>query len=191
MEILFIVLLGAATFGVCFLFDKGLKGIFRNKAQHKTGLSVRLNPHYGGAGVILLALGIAAVISGLDNSKVLILCGSIVMLVGIGLGVYYLSFGVYYDEESFLLTTVGKKSKTYRFQDIQGQKLYQITGGSIMVELYLTDGRTVSFQSNMKGIYPFLDAAFHGWCRQKNLTVDDCPFYDPRNSCWFPTMEDV
>ena len=191
MEFVLILLLGAVTFGVCYLLDKGLKAIFRNKPQHKTGLSVRLNPHYGGAGLILLVLGIAAIISGLGNSKVLLFCGSIVLLLGVGLGVYYLSFGVYYDADSFLLTTIGKKSATYRFADIQGQKLYQVTGGSTLVELYLSDGRTVSLQSNMKGVYPFLDAAFNGWCRQKNITIDDCPFYDPRNSCWFPTMEDV
>ncbi len=191
MEFLFILLLGAVTFGVCYLLDKGLTVIFRNKPQHKTGLSVRLNPHYGGAGLILLALGIAAVISGLGNSKVLLLCGSIVILLGVGLGVYYLSFGVYYDEDSFLLTTIGKKSAMYRFEDIQGQKLYQVTGGSTLVELYLSDGRTVSLQSNMKGVYPFLDAAFYGWCRQKNITAEDCAFHDPSNSCWFPNMEEV
>lgn len=191
MEFLFILLLGAVTFGICYLLDKGLAGIFRNKPQHKTGLSVRLNPHYGGAGLILLTLGIAAVISGLGNSKILLLCGSIVILLGVGLGVYYLSFGVYYDEDSFLLATIGKKSVTYRFADIQGQKLYQVTGGSTLVELYLSDGRTVSLQSNMKGVYPFLDAAFHGWCRQKDIAAEDCAFHDPSNSCWFPTMEEV
>ena len=56
MEFVLVLLIGAVTFGVCYLLDKGLKAIFRNKPQHKTGLSVRLNPHYGGAAVILLAL---------------------------------------------------------------------------------------------------------------------------------------
>ena len=51
MDILAILLIGAVTFGVCFLMDKGFTGIFRNKKQHKSGLSVRLSQHYGGSGV--------------------------------------------------------------------------------------------------------------------------------------------
>ena len=190
MYILVILLLGGATFGVCFLFDKGLTGVFRNKPQHKTGLSVRLSQHYGGAGLILAVLGLAAVFKGLESSKMLLICGIIVILMGLGLIVYYMSFGVYYDSNSFILTTFGKKSTTYSFADIQGQRLYRVSGGHVMVELFLKDGRSVGLQSNMKGIYPFLDAAFAGWCRQKGLTAEECTFHDPGNSCWFPSMEE-
>lgn len=190
MYILVIFLLGGATFGLCYLFDKGLTGVFRGKPQHKTGLSVRLSQHYGGAGLVLTVLGLAALFKGLEDSKMLLFCGVFVILMGLGLVVYYMSFGVYYDKESFILTTFGKKSTTYSFGDIQGQRLYRVTGGSVMVELLLKDGRSVGLQSNMKGIYPFLDAAFAGWCRQKGLTAEECTFHDPRNSCWFPNIEE-
>lgn len=189
MEFLLILMIGAATFGVCFLLDKAFTGVFRSKPQHKSGQSVRLSQHYGGAGVILGLLGLLAVIQSAE-SKLLLICGSFVILLGIGLIVYYLSFGIYYDVDSLILTTFGKKSKVYSYADIQGQKLYRITGGSIVIELYFKDGRTVSLQSTMKGVYPFLDAAFAGWCRQTDTSKENCPFHDPANSCWFPSMEE-
>lgn len=189
MGILAILLVGAVTFGVCFAFDKVFKGVFRNKKQHKTGRFVRLSQHYGGAGVVLGILGLVAIFEGLKDSVVLLVGGCMVLLLGIALVVYYLSFGIYYDEESFILSTIGKKSKTYSFSDIQGQRLYQITGGSVIVELHLRDGRTVGLQSTMKGAYPFLDTAIEGWCRQNGMQRESCDFYDPSASRWFPEVE--
>ena len=49
--------------------------------------------------------------------------------------------------------------------------------------------KTVSLQSTMDGVYPFLDAAFSGWCRQKGLAEDQCDFHDPSKSWWFPHEE--
>lgn len=190
MDILVILLVGAVTFGTCFLLDKGFTKAFRSKPQHKSGLSVRLSQHFGGVGLVLMLLGVLAVFHGWGSSTLLLMCGGFVAVLGIALIVYYLSFGIYYDKDSFLLTTFGKKGTTYSYADIQGQKLYQVTGGSIMVELYLRDGRTVALQSTMKGVYPFLDAAFDGWCRQRGMKWEECPFHDPQNSCWFPSMEE-
>lgn len=190
MGLLMILLVGAVTFGVCFLLDKAFTGTFRSKPQHKSGLSVRLSQHYGGGGLVLALLGMLAVFQGWESSKLLLFCGGFVAVLGAALIVYYLSFGIYYDEASMILTTFGKKSKVYAYGDIQGQKLYRITGGNVVIELYFQDGRTVSLQSNMKGVYPFLDTAFAGWCRQKNLQPQDCKFHDSANSCWFPSVEE-
>lgn len=187
---MYIILIGAATLGLCFLIDKGFTAVFRGKSQHRTGLSVRLSQHYGGAGIILFLLGLVAIFSGWSASTLLLVGGILVTLLGIALVVYYMTFSIYYDSDSLILTTIGKKSKVYSFGDIQGQRLYQVTGGGTMIELYFRDGRTVALQSTMKGIYPFLDTAFAGWCRQKNIKWEDCPFHDPQNSCWFPSMEE-
>lgn len=189
MDILVILLIGAVTFGICFLMDKGFTGIFRNKKQHKTGLSVRLSQHYGGAGVVLGILGLIAIFEGVKDSTILLVGGCFVLLLGIALLVYYVSFGIYYDGDSFILSNIGKKSAVYSFSDIQGQRLYQITGGSILVELHLRDGRTVGLQSTMKGVYPFLDTAFEGWCRQNGKDREGCDFHDPSQSHWFPEVE--
>ena len=65
-----------------------------------------------------------------------------------------------------------------------------ITGGNIVVELTMDTGSTVSLQSTMDGVYPFLDAAFSAWCRQKGIREADCPFHDPSKSWWFPHEEE-
>ena len=191
MGFLGIIVMAAATFGVCFLLDKGLTKVFRGTQQHKTGLSVRLSKRYGSGGLLLVVLGLAAVFSGVTNGKVLLVGGIFVALLGIGLIVYYMSFGIYYDADSFVLTTFGRKSVTYAFRDIRAQQLYTVTGGSTLIELHLRSGRTVSLQSTMTGVYPFLDAAFASWCRQTGRNPEDCPFHDPANSRWFPGLEEM
>ena len=185
-----VLIVVALTFGVCFLVDKGFSKVFRGKAQHQTGLSVRLNKKYGAFGLILMALGVAAIFSGINGSgTVLIAGGGLVLLVGVGLLVYYMTFGVFYDESSFVLTTFGKRSTTYRFGQIRGQLLYNASG-NILIELHMEDGRTVGLQAGMTGVYPFLDTAFSGWCRQRGIDPEKCEFHNTENSLWFPMMEE-
>ena len=188
MQIFAILIMAALIFGICYLFDKGFQKTFRGKPQHKSGLSIRPNKRYATFGIILIILGLAALFSSAD-SIVLLLGGILILVMAIGLIVYYMTFGIYYDEDSFLYTTFGKKSMEYRYQDIKSQQLYVIQGGNVVIELHMADGKAVSVQSAMLGVYAFLDTAFAGWCRQKGINSDDCSFYDPANSCWFPTEE--
>ena len=184
-----IILVAVVTFGICYLFDKGFQKYFRNKKQHRSGLAVRLNKMYSIAGVLLSVLGVIAVANGTVENNILLYGGILVLLVGVSLCIYHLSFGIFYDEDSFVYTAFGKKDITYRYRDILTQKLYVITGGSIVVELHMTDGKAVSVQSNMNGAYPFLDAAFNGWCRQKGVEPESCQFHDPANHLWFPSED--
>ena len=177
------------VFGICRLVDKGFQKLFRNKAEHLSGLAVRVNKRYGVFGIILSAIGIAAMVSGAGEDKVLLWGGLIVLLLGVSFAVYYLSFGIFYGEDSFLVSSLGKKSDAYRYSDIEGQKLYLITGGNIVVELQMRGGKTVSLQSTMDGVYPFLDTAFAGWCLQTGRDPQSCDFHDPSQSCWFPSVE--
>ena len=179
----------AAVFGLCYFFDKGFQKLFRNKKQHRSGLAVHLNKMYSIAGVLLSVLGVIAMVNGAIENKTLLYGGIVVLILGIGLCIYYLSFGIFYDADSFVYTAFGKKDITYRYCDIRTQKLYIITGGSVVVELHLADGTTVSVQSTMNGAYPFLDAAFSGWCSQKNIAPEACEFYDPANHLWFPSED--
>lgn len=189
MGFLAVALVAAATFALCYGIDKGFTGIFRGKTQHKTGLSVRLNKRYGVIGILLMVLGAAAILSGLSQSKLLAWGGAFLVLVGACFTVYYMTFGLFYDRESFILTTFGKKSTTYRFGQIRGQQLYSASG-NIAIELHLDDGRTVNLMADMEGVYPFLDAAFSGWCAQKGIEPEACTFHDPSNSCWFPGVQE-
>ena len=188
MQIFAILIVAALVFGICYLFDKGFQKSFRNKPQHKSGLSIRPNKRYATFGLILIILGLAAVFASAGNMMLLI-GGIVILVMAIGLIVYYMTFGIFYDEDSFIYTTFGKKSIEYRYQDIKFQQLYIIQGGNVVIELHMTDGNAVSVQSAMLGVYAFLDTAFAGWCRQKGIDSDDCSFYDPANSCWFPTEE--
>ena len=189
MKIAAIIIIAAVTFGICFLVDKGFTKLFRNREQHKSGLAVKLNKRYATIGLILAFLGTAAIFTGLKEGKALLIGGIVVVLMGIGLIVYYLTFGVYYDDNSFILASFGKKSETYSFRDIKEQRLYTVTGGSSVIELHLTDGRALSLHSTMEGTYPFLDHAFYAWCRQTGRNPEECDFHDPSKSCWFPGVE--
>ena len=191
MTFFLILLIAAAVFGLCFAVDKAFAKLFRNKAQHRSGMAVRANKRYGLFGVILSVLGIMAVCVGIADGPVLLWGGIVVLLMGAALAVYYLSFGVFYDGETFLLSRFGKKEVTYRFSDIKGQKLYMVQGGNVIIELHMADGSTVSLQSTMDGVYPFLDTAFAAWCMQTGRDPQSCDFHDPSQSLWFPTVEET
>jgi len=186
-----ILIIAAIIFGICYLVDKAFSKLFRSKAQHRSGKAVRANKRYGVFGVALIVLGIMAICVGITDGPVLLWGGVFVLLMGIGLAVYYLSFGIFYDSESFLLQRFGKKDQTYFYKDIVGQKLYLVQGGNIVVELHMTDGSAVSVQSVFDGVYPFLDAAFARWCEQTGRDPESCDFHDPSQSLWFPTVEEV
>ena len=189
MELIPILLIAAATFGICLLADRIFTKFFRGTPQHKSGKSVRLNRHVGGIGTVLFVLGLLGVLTGLGGGWLLLCGGIVVALTGAALVVYYLSFGIYYDETGFVLTTFGKRSRFYAYRDIKAQQLY-ITSGKTVVELHMADGRTVQLQQGMTGCYTFLDKAFDRWLLEKGLTKEACPFFDPDNSCWFPPLED-
>lgn len=184
------LLVAAVVFGVCWLLDRGFSRVFRGKAQHRTGLSVRLNRRYASIGLVVAVLGIAALLQGTAAGWLLPAAGGLLLVVGLCLVIYYMTFGVFYDRDSFVLTTFGKKSVVYRYSQIRCQQLYN-SYGNILIELELADGRVLQLQSGMTGVYPFLDTAFEGWLRQKGISEADCPFHDPDNSCWFPTQEEL
>ena len=186
-----ILLVAALVFGICYLVDKAFAKLFRSKAQHRSGKAVRANKRYGIFGVILTVLGIMAICVGITDGPVLIWGGIIVLLMGVAMAVYYLSFGIFYDGESFLLCRFGKKDVNYYYKDIVGQKLDLIQGGNVVVELHMADGSAVSVQSAFDGVYPFLDTAFAAWCLQTGRDMQSCDFHDPSQSLWFPTVEEV
>ena len=190
MEFVLIILVAALVFGVCYLLDKSFAKAFRSKAQHRSGMAVRVNKQYGVFGVGLSVIGILAVCVGITGGPVLLIGGILVLLMGICLGVYYLTHGIFYDGDSFLVSSFRKKDQVYYYRSIKAQKLYLIQGGSVVIELHMEDGSAVSLQSTMDGVYLFLDTAFAGWCLQKGIDPQGCDFYDPSKSWWFPHEEE-
>ncbi len=184
-------IIGALFFGLCYGVDKLFTKLFRGTVQHRSGLCVKVNKYYAVVGIVVFLLGLTALFSGIGAKDTALTAGSCVLLaVGICAVTYYLTFGIYYDADSFLISTFGRKNRTYAYGDIKAQQLYQ-SGRNIMLDLYMRDGKTVSLQLSMKGVIGFLDKAFAGWCRQQGLDPDSCSFHDPDNSCWFPQMEDL
>ena len=185
-----VILLIAAMFGLCFLVDKGFTKAFRGSAQHRSGLSVRQNKRYATVGFPIFVIGLAAVVTAAGN-KALMIGGLILAVLGMGRVVFYLSFGIYYDEDSFLVESFGKKRKVYFYKDIVHQQMYVLQGGGTIVELHMQDGSAVQLVSIMPDYDKFLHYAFARWCEAKGLQPENCPFHDTANSCWFPEKEDA
>ena len=189
MDFIVIALLAAVTFGICFIADKGFQKAFRSRQQHRSGKAVRLTKKYGAFGMMLVMLGVAGSLAGLQGSWALVVGSVVITLVGVGLITYYLTFGIYYDGESFLYSAFGKKDATYRHGQISHQQLYVLQGGSALLELHMTDGSAVPVQLSLDGAEDFLNTAFLGWVQQNNIDIRDTHFHDPQNSCWFPSRE--
>ena len=60
MPVFALLILAAATFGLCFLADRLFTKLFRNHRQHRSGKSVRANSRYAAFGIILSVIGLAA-----------------------------------------------------------------------------------------------------------------------------------
>ena len=185
-----LLILAAAVFACCFAVDKGFQKLFRGRPEHQSGLAVKHKKRAAVFGLILTVLGIAGILTGIGGDLSMVIMSAVVLLMGVALIVYYLSFGIYYDDQTFLLSTLGKQSKARRYEEIRAQKLYVIQGGSALVELHMTDGSTLSVQTTMDGALAFLDYAFARWCHQKGIDSDDCDFHDPSSLQWFPAVEE-
>ena len=190
MQLAPMIVIAALCFGFFYFLDKSFTRLFRSKQQHRSGLAVRASKTYGLFGIGMGILGILGICAGFSNLMTLIL-GIVVLALGIGLGVYYLSFGIFYDGETFLISRFGRKNTIHSYKEIIGQRLYLVQGGSLIIELHLTDGSAVSIQSTMDGVTLFLDTAFAGWCIQTGTDPGSCDFHDPGQSLWFPTVEEV
>lgn len=183
------LILAAAVFGLCYVLDKGFTKLFRGKQQHKSGLAVKHNKRAALFGLVLAVLGIAGILAGLTGGGGLLILSVLVLLMAAALIAYYLSFGIYYDKESFLVSSFGKKDVTYRYGDIREQQRFVIQGGAVLIQLLMTDGTAVSIQNTMEGAHPFLDYAFARWCEQTGMDPEECDFHDPSQHRWFPEEE--
>ena len=191
MEYVLIILTAGVVIGLCFLVDFLFKKLFRSQAQHMSGLAVRLHKRYGTFGLLMMILGVVALIAGIngDMGKWLFIAGgSLIVLVGAFLVVYYLSTGIFYDDDGFIYTSLTKKKKFYAYRDIQAQQQYN-NGGQLLIELHMKDGSAVQIQSTMTGAVDFMDHAFAAWLRQTGREEEDCEFYDRSHSVWFPPVE--
>ena len=189
MEFIAVAVIAALVFGACFLVDKGFTRVFRGQQQHRSGKAVRLHKRYGSIGLIVAVLGIACLFAAPAQGAGLWIAGAILVLGGAALVAWYLSFGVFYDADAFLVTNLFQKARRYTYDQVKAQQLYTASG-NVIIELYLTDGKTVQLQGNMDGTYSFMEFAFHRWLDVTGRFKSDCDFYKPDQSCWFPPVEE-
>ena len=131
MELIAVAIIAAVVFGLCFLVDKGFTRIFRGQQQHHSGTAVRLNKRYGSIGLIVAVLGVACLFAAPSQGVLLWVAGPILVLGGAALVAWYLSFGVFYDAEAFLVTNLFKKARRYTYDQIKAQQLYTASGNVI------------------------------------------------------------
>ena len=183
-------IVAALVFGVCFAVDKGISAVFASNPLRRSGKSVRLHKKYGLISIALMVLGAVVMVncgSFGEDCRLMLAAGALCLVLGIGVGIYYISYGFFYDDEEFIFASFPKKQRRYRFNQITAQQLYTARG-TVTVELHMTDGTTVTLQPGLVGHYDFLEAAFRGWCRQKSVHPETCDFYDPDNTCYFPPV---
>ena len=77
MGILYILVIAAVVFGICFVIDKLFTKVFRSKQQHASGLAVRCSKKYGSIGLLIGILGIAAIFAG---GTLMLVCGILLIL---------------------------------------------------------------------------------------------------------------
>ena len=53
----------------------------------------------------------------------------------------------------------------------------------------MADGSHFQVHTGMTGMGEFMDYAFAAWLQQTGRRQEDCTWYDPDNSCWFPPYE--
>ena len=77
----------------------------------------------------------------------------------------------------------------HRYEEIVGQKLYVVQGGSIVAELYLRTAPLSVCNPPWTGV----SLSGHRLCRlvpPDGGDPESCDFHDPSKSLWFPPVEE-
>ncbi len=178
MIYVFFALVGAATFGLCFLIDRLVRRFSHGGVAPQT---VRQPTRSAGIGIVLLVAGVALLL--FLPGSLGIVGGIVLCFMGSVLAASYFFFSIHYDDEGF--TCHGfKGSVYYRYNQIRGEQALATRSG-IAVMLYVGD-TTVELSEAMKGVRSFLSHAYYARCRQLGLDPAACPPPEPGSLVWFP-----
>ena len=188
MKLLYVVIICAFVFLVCFLIDTLLKLIFPKSRLEKSKLVVRPPRRSAVIGIILIFAGVVVLLKQLGGqTDTLLLIGSIVaMIFGIILLCTYFSMAIYYDEEGFLYKAWGHRKKTYHYNQIKGQRSLMTRGG-INTILFVGEDE-INLYSAMQNLNTFLSKAFFRWCAAKGIDPDSVE-NNPQLLTYFPDPE--
>ena len=93
------LIVAALAFAVCYGLDKGFTRLFRNKKEHRSGRAVKHHKRLVTIGLLLTLVSLAGLLSSGEGFKGQLFMSLFVLVLAVGLTVYYLSFGIYYDQE--------------------------------------------------------------------------------------------
>ena len=118
----FVLIVCAVVFLVCFLIDSLLKLLFPKSRLEKSKQVVRPPRRSAVIGVILTFAGAAMLVKLLpEKGDLLFILGSIVAVIfGVILLCTYFSFVIYYDDEGFLYKAWGHGKQEFRYSQIRG-----------------------------------------------------------------------
>ena len=181
MKLLFVVLICAFVFLVCFLIDTLFKLIFPKSKLEKSKQVVRPPRRSAVIGVILTFAGVAMLVKNLAGTPdTLFLIGSAVAVIfGVLLLCTYFSVVIYYDDEGFLYKAWGHGKKEFRYSQIKGQRSL-LTRGGVNTILFVGN-EEINLYSAMQNLNAFLSKAFFKWCAVKGI--------DPSNHSNYPNMD--
>lgn len=188
MPWLFIGVLCAVVFLLCFLVDTLVKLARRKKAVPTA--CVRPPRKSAIFGILLIFFPLMVLLWWMPkDGDTLLLVGSIIVLVmGIVLLVSHFSFSIRYDDDSFTCRTLGKKPMRYTYDQIRGQRSL-LTRSGVNTTLFV-GGDTIVLYEAMQGASTFLSKAFFRWCEAKGIDPDAVE-NNPRMLTWFPDPDDV
>lgn len=157
---IFVLIVCAVVFLICFLIDTLFKVIFPKSKLEKSKQVVRPPRKSAVAGVILTFAGVAVLIKNLAGTPdTLFLIGSIVAIIfGVILLCTYFSVVIYFDDEGFLYKAWGHGKKEFRYSQIRGQRSL-LTRGGVNTILFVGD-EEINLYSAMQNLNAFLSKAF-------------------------------
>ncbi len=190
MPWLYLAIIGAVVFALCFLVDLLVKKIARKTSAEQNGKSVRMPRKGAVLGTLMLFLPVVILLFWMpEGGDTLLLVGSIVVfLMGIILLVQYFAFAIYYDDTQFVCKDMHRKKKCYTYDQIRGQRSLQMKSG-VHTTLYVADD-VIELDSAMQGAGAFLSKAFFRWCELKNIDPDSIK-NNPRMLTFFPDPDDI
>ena len=187
---IFVLIVCAVVFLICFLIDTLFKVIFPKSKLEKSKQVVHLPRRQAIFGIILTFAAIVVFVRFLPQKMdVLLLIGAVVaLLLGTLLLVSYCSFAIYYDEETFLYRNFRHKKTLYHYSQIRGQRSLQTRSG-INTELFVGE-ESLQLYSAMQGLDAFLNKAFFRWCAVKGIDPDSIE-NNPPMLTYFPDPDNV
>lgn len=179
--VLILLLIGAATFGLCFVIDRLIGRIRKKRSGDHARQIVRQPTRAAGFGIVLLVGGICVMLFlhtalGLWGGLMILFLGALLI------GSYFL-FSIKYDDEGFTYCTLRGK-RYFHYNQIHGEQAIAARSG-INVMLFVGD-TAIEMSEAMSGVREFLSHAYYARCRQLSINPEDCPPPAPGELLWFP-----